>query len=248
MERGDINPVLALIKTSTVLEDAASHADLVVEAVFEDLELKRSIFGRLDSICHERVTLASNSSGFGPSEYASATKRPERFAGAHYLYPPHLLPLVKIVRGERTSDETVAVVYSLLKATGKNPVVVQHETPGFIVNRLQTALQREALYLVEQGTASAQDVDIAVRASFGRRLPFVGPFESVEIQGDLQTLSRVFDHIVHSLCSLRKPSPVLKEKIRRGEIGAKAGRGFYEWTQESLDASRRKLLRLLREG
>ncbi len=171
----EVQPALDKIRTSTSLEKAAGDADLVIEAVFEDLDLKRQVFHDLDRLCPQRTILGSNTSSLMPSMLASATKRPDRVLVVHYFFPPPLMPLVEIVRAESTADEVVETVYNVIKGIGKSPVVVQKEAIGFIANRLQAALLREALYIIEQGIASAQDVDVTVKQSFGRRLAVVGP-------------------------------------------------------------------------
>lgn len=145
--------VLHSIHPSTVLDDAVGDADVVVEAVFEQLEVKLDVFRRLDQLCPQRTILASNSSTLLPSKLAAVTRRPDRVLIAHYFNPPYLLPLVELVRHPGTSDATVALMYALLTKVGKKPAIVQKETPGFIGNRLQAALLREALSLVEQGIA-----------------------------------------------------------------------------------------------
>jgi 3-hydroxybutyryl-CoA dehydrogenase len=237
----DIQPILNRFQMTTVLEHAVSDADVVVEAVFEDLELKKRIFKELDRFCPECTILASNASGFIPSEYASATNRADRVVGTHYFSPAHLIPLVEIVRSKSTSDATVETIYKLLKTTGKLPVIVQKETPGFIANRLQAALQREAFYIIDQGIASPQDIDIAVKASFGLRLPFVGQFEHLEMYADYEMVLKVFNYIIPDLCSSKQPPPVLMDKVKNGELGGKTGKGFYDWTPESLEARRKQL-------
>ena len=237
----DIQPVINRLHLTTRLEDAASDAEVTIEAVPEDLELKRQIFRRLDGICPERSILASNTSSFKPSEYAKATNRPDRVVGTHYFYPPHIMPLVEIVRGPSTSDATVETMYDLLKSSGKTPVIVQKEVPGFIGNRLQCALQREAFYIVEQGIASPQDVDIVAKTSFGPRMPFAGLFEMMEMQGDYELLLTVWNHICPDLCSSKEPASLLTGMVKRGELGSKTGKGFYDWTPESADARRKEL-------
>jgi 3-hydroxybutyryl-CoA dehydrogenase len=235
-----VSEALARIRTTTVLADAVGNADLVVEAVFENLELKREVFSALDRLCPPHTILASNTSTLMPSLLATATRRPERVLVTHYFYPPSLLPLVEVVRGERTAEGVVQAVCALLRRMGKSPIVVQKEAPGFIANRLQFALQREALYIVEQGIATAQDVDRAVRDGFGRRLAFAGPFEIAEPVGwdlELQIQRYLFPDLAGSLT----PSPLVVQKVEGGELGVKTGRGFYDWTPESAEAWRRRM-------
>ena len=242
---GEVPSTMDRIQTTTVLEEAAADADLVVEAVFEDLTLKQRIFRELDSICPECTILASNTSSLMPSMLASATERPDRVLVAHYFYPPYLLPLVEIVRSEFTSDETVDTIYELLKAVGKSPIVVQKEALGFIANRLQVALFREALHIVERGIATAQDVDIAVKNSFGRRLAVAGPLEMLEQQAGWDMVLQIAGYILPDLDGSTEICPLVLEKVERGELGAKTGKGFYEWTPESAEAWRKKMMEAL---
>jgi len=241
---GQIPAALSRIRCTTALEEAAAEADLVVEAVFESLHLKQEVFGDLDRLCPERTILASNTSTLMPSMLASATRRPDRVLVAHYFYPPSLLPVVEVVPSEQTSPETVATVYGLLKRVGKSPIVVRKEALGFIANRLQFALQREALHIVEQGIASPQDVDIAVRDGFGRRLAVAGPFEIAEPIGwDLEL--RIHGLLFPDLCASAAPSPLVVQRVEQGELGMKTGRGFYTWTPEDAEAWRKRMAAVL---
>ncbi len=238
---GEVQPALDRIQTSTSLEKAAGDADLVIEAVFEDLDLKRQVFRDLDRLCPEHTILGSNTSSLMPSMLASATKRPDRVLVVHYFFPPPLMPLVEIVRAESTADEVVETVYDVIKGIGKSPVVVQKEAMGFIANRLQAALLREALYIIEQGIATAQDVDVTVKQSFGRRLAVFGPIEMAEVQDGWDVIQQIDTFILPELDVSKQPSPVIQEKIDQGELGLKTGKGFYEWTPESAEAWRKKL-------
>lgn len=243
---GAVEPALERISYTTDLEEAAAASDLIVEAVYEDLELKQDVFRALDALAPARTILGSNTSTFMPSTLAAVTERPDRVLGIHYFYPPSLLPLVEVVRGPATSDETVGTVLELLRRVGKRPIVVQKEALGFIANRLQFALQREALYIVEQGIADPEDVDRAVKDGFGRRLAVAGPFEIAEPIGwDLEI--RIQRLLFPDLCTSPEPSPLVVEKVERGELGVKTGRGFYEWTEESAEAWRQRMAEALRE-
>lgn len=242
---GVVDPALDRITYTTDLREAAA-TDLVIEAVYEDLELKQDIFRALDALAPARTILGSNTSTFMPSTLAAVTERPDRVLGIHYFYPPSLLPLVEVVRGPDTSEETVDTVLGLLRRVGKRPIVVQKEALGFIANRLQFALQREALYIVEQGIADPEDVDRAVKDGFGRRLAVAGPFEIAEPIGwDLEI--RIQRILFPDLCASPEPSPLVVEKVERGELGVKTGRGFYEWTEESAEAWRQQMAEALRE-
>ena len=228
------------IRLTTVLADAVSSADVCIEAVLENLDVKHRIFAELDRLCPAHTILASNTSTFKPSRLAAVTKRPDKVLVTHYFNPPYLLPLVEIVRHDGTSDETVQTMHALLKNSGKQPAIVQKEVTGFIGNRLQAALLREALALVEQGVATPQDVDIVIKNSIGRRWAFAGVFEIFEIAGwDL--LLDICKQVQPELCRESEPSRLLTEKVTRGELGIKSGRGFYEWTPESAEALKARI-------
>ncbi|HEX5167288.1 MAG TPA: 3-hydroxyacyl-CoA dehydrogenase family protein [Thermomicrobiales bacterium] len=162
---------------TTSLAEAGSDADVVVEAVFENLELKQQIFAELDEVCPPHAILASNSSSYMPGKLAASTARPAQVLVAHYFNPPHLMPLVELVRHPETSDETVETMFALYMRIGKKPVIIQHEAPGFVANRLQMAIWREAANIVARGICAPQDVDTVVRYGFGRRYAAGGPFE-----------------------------------------------------------------------
>jgi len=219
---------------------AVTDADLVIEAVSEDLDLKRALFRDLDDWAPPRAILASNSSSFMPSLLAAATDRPDRVLVAHYFNPPHLLPLVELVRGEQTSDETIETMRALYQGIGKRPAVVQREAPGFVGNRLQMALLREALAIVEAGIATPGDVDTIIKNGFGRRLAVAGVFEVFEAAGWDLTLA-VADQLLPAIDRSPEPPQSLREKVARGELGLKAGKGFYEWTPEEAAALRRRV-------
>jgi 3-hydroxybutyryl-CoA dehydrogenase len=228
----------------TVFTDAVKEADVVIEAVFEDLKLKQEIFRLLDGACPSRTILASNTSTLLPGLLASVTRRPEKVLVAHYFNPPYLLPLVELVRQEKTSEETVQTMCALLRKIGKTPVIVQKEVPGFIGNRLQAALFREALAIVRDGIATPEDVDIVVKNGFGRRLAAAGVFEIWEIAGwDL--ISAICGNLFPDLDASTEIPPLLKGMVERGELGTKTGKGFYEWTPESTLALKRRIAQVL---
>jgi 3-hydroxyacyl-CoA dehydrogenase len=219
---------------------AVTDADLVIEAVSEDLDLKRTLFRDLDDWAPPRTILASNSSSFMPSLLAAATTRPDRVLVAHYFNPPHLLPLVELVRGEQTSDATIETMRALYQGIGKRPAIVQKEAPGFVGNRLQMALLREALAIVDAGIATPEDVDTIIKNGFGRRLAVAGVFEVFEAAGwdlTLAVASQLFPVIDRSA----EPPQSLREKVARGELGLKSGKGFYAWTPEEAAALRHRI-------
>lgn len=229
------------IRATTDLVEACDGVDLAIEAVYEELELKREIFQALGTSCPEDTILASTTSTFMPGQYAPASGRPERVIGAHYFNPPHLIPLVELIRGPETSDETLAAVEGLLRRIGKKPVLVRKEKLGFIGNRLQAALLREALWLVQDGVATAQDVDTVISSSIGRRWAIAGVFEIFDL-GGWDVVRSAATHIVADLESSAELPPILREKVERGELGVKSGKGFYEWTPESAKAAQERLV------
>jgi 3-hydroxybutyryl-CoA dehydrogenase len=231
----EIEAALSRIVTTTSLPEAACEADLIIEAVFEDLALKRDVFRDLDCLCPPRTILASNTSSYMPSLLAAATQRSDRVLVVHYFYPPPLMPVVELVRAATTSDDTLRVVYDAVKSTGKSPIVVQREVPGFIANRMQAALLREALSIVAQGIATAQDVDTAVKQGFGRRLAIKGPIEMAEVQDGWDVIQTIAQAIQPDLDTSASPSPIIAERIERGELGPRTGKGFYAWPAGAKD-------------
>jgi len=244
MEKGGEQSVLSRLKGVKSLEEAARGAHFVIEAVAEDMAIKKDIFSRLDGICPRESIFASNTSGLSITEMASVTNRPDKMVVTHFWNPPHLVPLVEIVRGEKTSEDTIAVTKELMLLLGKAPVLVQKEVPGFIGNRLQFALLREALHLVEQGVASAEDVDNVVKWSFGRRLPVTGPIETADL-GGLDVFLAICEYLLKDLCDSPEPSSLLLDTVKNGCLGAKGGKGLYNWTPETIakvKKAREKLL------
>ncbi len=235
-----VEAALKRIHVSDAFEAAVEGAEYVVEAVFEDLPLKQAIFRRLDQVCPPEVILASNSSSFTPTDYATGTTYPGRILGTHYFNPPYLVPLVEVVKGPATSEEAVTRATTLLKGLGKKVVLVRKESAGFIANRIQIALFREAFNVVEQGIATPEEVDLAIKNSFGRRLGVMGPFEQCDIIGadlKLAIYKALIPHISHS----QTPPPILETRVAKGKLGIKTGEGFYRWTPESARAMNRNL-------
>ena len=243
IDNGQAAPALERIALTTDLAAACARADFVVESVVEVLEIKEKLFARLDDICPDHTILASNTSSLMPTTLAAATQRPDRFLIAHYFNPPYLMPLVEIVRGEGTSDEVVDTVFNLYQKMNKRPIICQKEAVGFIVNRLQLALWREAFSIVERGIASPQDVDRAVKDSFGRRLGMVGPFELYEYIDGYDLTLQCEKYILPDIDTTKTSYPLLLEKVEKGELGAKTGKGFYEWTPEFTEKWRKRILK-----
>lgn len=243
---GQFDIVRRRISFTTDLDAGARDADLVIEAVNEDLELKRGLLARAADVAKHGAVLTSNTSSFMPSLIADAVPNPERFAITHYFNPPYLVPLVELVPGPATDPGLIDSLEGLYRFIGKNPVRVQREVPGFIANRLQAALGREAMALVEAGIASPQDIDTVVKYSLGRRLAVGGPFEIWEQIGwDL--VETIAGELFKEISNDPQPSKLLKEKVAAGDLGVKTGRGFYEWTDDSAEELRQRIGRALIE-
>lgn len=233
----DVEAVCARIRPSTALADAAG-ADLVVEAVPEDLALKHAIFGELDRLCPPPAVLAS-SSGQPASRLADRVRHRERMLAVHFWNPPQLIPLVEVCAGPETAPDVVPWVCEALRRAGKQPVVLDREIDGFLGNRLQFALLREALALWAAGVASAEAIDLAVKTSFGRRLAVTGPLESADL-GGLDTFHAFCTLLFPQLEAGAEPPAAMGRLVAEGHRGFSTGRGIYDW-------SRRDGAALLRE-
>lgn len=248
-----VAPVLSRIEFVTSMKDAVRDVQFVIEAVVEVLEVKQSVFADLDRYAPVDAILASNTSGMSVSDIAARTTHPERVVGSHFFYPHTVVPLVEVGYGRATSDEVVETAVALWKRCGKEPVVCRKDSNGFLVNRLQSALAREAMSLVANGVASAKDVDRAIRLGIGTRLPMVGTLEQRD-WGGLDVHCAAAASIYPTLEEAKSPLPIIADKVARGETGAKAGKGFYDWTGRDVEALRRKkqeqviaLMRALKE-
>lgn len=232
------------IQTTTDLALAVAQADVVIEAVSENIEVKQAVFAELDRLAPPDAILASNSSTYMPSEVGAKAKRRNRILVAHYFNPPHLLPIVELVRGPETDEAAVATMRELYLRIGKRPAVVQQEVPGFVGNRLQIALFREALSIVAQGIASIEDVDTVVRYGFGRRLAAAGPFEVADAAG-ADLWATVSTNLMPVIATDTEIPTFYREMLARGEAGMKAGKGFHPWTPEDADDARARMARVL---
>ncbi|HLQ26379.1 MAG TPA: 3-hydroxyacyl-CoA dehydrogenase NAD-binding domain-containing protein [Acidiferrobacterales bacterium] len=205
--------------------------EIVVECVPENLALKRQVFHELENYSRPDTILASNSSSFPISQIGGDLKNPARIAGLHFFMPAHLVPVVEVVRCETTDPALPEKLDALMRSLGKVPVQVRRDIPGFLANRIQHALMREALALVEDGIASVEDVDIAVRFGFGFRFLGAGPLLQKDLSGldiHYNAATTIYPH----LCNDSAPSKVLGERVRAGKLGVKSGEGFYAWTKE----------------
>jgi 3-hydroxybutyryl-CoA dehydrogenase len=233
-------PVVARITTEASLEEALAGADFVVEAAPEDLDLKRDLFERMSRAAGPETILATNTSVMSVDVIGNLAHDPGRVVGTHFWNPPYLVPLVEVTQGEMTRPTTVSSTMALLERAGKAPIHVKRDIPGFIGNRLQHALWREAISLVEHGVCDAESVDAVVKTSFGLRLPVLGPLENADLVGLDMTLA-IHDYVLPHLDSTPGPSPLLEQLVEAGDLGMKTGRGFRTWTPEESDAVRARL-------
>ncbi|GAA0485816.1 3-hydroxyacyl-CoA dehydrogenase family protein [Streptomyces olivaceiscleroticus] len=215
---------LARITTTTDL-DAAADADIVVEAVFEKIEIKREIFQELDKLVREDTVLASNTSAIPITKIAAATSRPERVVGAHFFSPVPMMQLCELVRGYKTSDETLATVREFAESVGKTCIVVNRDVAGFVTTRLISALVVEAAKLYESGVATAEDIDTACKLGFGHAM---GPLATADLTGVDILLHATENIYTESQDEKFAPPELMRRMVDAGDIGRKSGQGFYE--------------------
>ncbi len=233
--QNDIPAIMARIRPSTDLTASARKADFVLEAVSEVPEIKRAVFGQLDEICPQDTVLASNTSSLNIFEIARV-KSPERLIVAHWFAPPHIIPLVEVVPGPDTDARVVTFTADLMKRLGKKPLILEKFVPSFIVNRIQNSIGKAVWEMLENEWATPEQIDLAVKASLGIRLPIVGVVQSVDFTGlDLVAdIMRSHDRIV----------PLVEEKVKQGQLGAKTSKGIYDYggrTEEEILIKRDKL-------
>jgi 3-hydroxybutyryl-CoA dehydrogenase len=227
------------------LEDAVAEVGIVFECVVERLDVKQRLFERLGRLTRPGAVLASNTSVISIGEIGRHTVDPGRVVGTHWWNPPYLVPLVEVVEAEETRIETVEWTIDLLDAVGKSPVHVRRDVPGFVGNRLQHALWREAFALVGEGVCDAETLDRVVREGFGLRLAALGPMENADLVGLDLTLA-IHEYVLPHLDRTPGPVPILRQKVECGELGMKSGRGFLSWTDDEAQAVRDRLLAHLR--
>ena len=242
---GSDRAALANVDVVDSLEACVADADWVFEAAPEQLELKQQIFSEVDRAAPPDAILASNTSVIPIGQIMSRVKRRHRALGTHWWNPPYLVPLVEVVRTAETSDAAVAATMELLKSIGKAPVEVKKDVPGFVGNRLQHALWREAIALVAEGVCDAKTVDEVVKSSFGARLAVLGPLENADLVGTELTKS-IHSYVLPALDRSTTPSPYLDRLIEQGRLGFKSGEGFRKWTPEQQAALRERVTKHLK--
>lgn len=238
----DVEATLARVSTTLDLEEAVGDADFVLEAAVENMALKQEIFANLDRICGPEAVLATNTSVMSPTEIASKSQRRERIIGTHWWNPPFLIPLVEVVQTGETAPWVIELTMDLHRAIGKHPVHARKDVPGFIANRLQHALWREAVSIVENGIADAATVDESLKYGPGLRLPVLAPLENADLVG-LDLVLSIHDYVFPYLEDRHDASPLVRERVEKGELGFKTGgSGLQAWTPEQQKALRTNLL------
>ncbi|MFZ0932264.1 MAG: 3-hydroxyacyl-CoA dehydrogenase family protein [Syntrophobacteraceae bacterium] len=232
------------------IETLCRDVQYIIEAVREDPGTKKEIISEVERFAAADTIISSNTSAISITEISTALENKGRFLGTHFWNPPHVLPCVEVIKGGHTDDAIFGTVFSLMEKVGKAPVRVLRDVPGFLGNRLQHAMWREAISLCEKGIATAEDIDNVVKFGFGLRLAFIGPLETA----DLASLSLTHDiqkYLFPYLDASQQPSPLLSKLVTQGASGVKAGRGFYDWTPEKvrgiIESRDKVLLRILRE-
>lgn len=219
----------ALLERIRYSEDKACFegADLVVEAILEKLDVKHAFWAEISALVPEDAILASNTSGLSITAIAEVVKRPERFGGMHWINPPHLIPLIEVIQGKKTDDATAAAIRDMALAVEKKPVIVQ-DAPGFALNRIQLAVLRECLHIVEQGIATPEAVDDVMKYGLGMRYACLGPFEVCDL-GGLDIFYNIASYLFEDLADEKAPFGMLADRFEKGQYGVKTAAGFYDY-------------------
>lgn len=231
----DADLTLGRIASSDQLDGAVRDAQLVFEVVPERIDVKKQVLRKLDSACQDDTILASNTSTFKINELASATKKADKVIGTHWMNPPYLLPLVEVIPSAKTSNETTDTIRNFLTSVGKRPILCK-DTPGFIVNRMHSALLVEVISMVEEGIASMEDIDTAWTKHLGPRYCVVGPFQLLDSFG-LDTEYSQYSYLQKTLKDNKfSPPKLLSTKVRKRQLGLKTGKGFYDYSKKDLQS------------
>lgn len=213
-----------------------NRCQLVVESIVEDMAIKQDFWREVSALTPPDCVLATNTSGLSITAIATAVQNPGRFVGMHWFNPAHLIPLVEVISGQETAPETAEFIYALADSIGKKPIRVQKDAPGFIANRLQLAILREALHIAESGIGSVEDVDRCMKYGLGLRYACLGPFEVCDL-GGLDTFYHIAQYLFPDLSDVKRPTPLLAGLYQSGAYGVKAGRGFYDYSAGKADAA-----------
>jgi 3-hydroxybutyryl-CoA dehydrogenase len=223
-----------VVKHTTDLRDALEDVNIVVEAISEDLQAKRELFAAAEGLVSPNVVLASTTSGIDVDLIADHASHPERFVIMHFWNPAHLIPLVEVLAESSAPPKLVDACCEFLRRIGKHPVKLREYVPGFLGVRLQQAVVREAIALLEAGIASSEDIDAATRMSFGARFPVLGPLETSDL-GGLDVIAAIHEYLLSDLDCSKAPQSPLLNAIAAGNLGVKTGRGFYDWTTRNAE-------------
>ena len=245
--REQIPEILSHISFVDTIEETADFADIVFEGIIEKLEIKQDYFARMDKIFPVTTVLATNTSAISITEIAEKAEHKERIIGTHYWNPAYLIPLVEVIKTKYVSDETVKITYDLLKEAGKRPVIVKKDVPGFLANRMQHALFREALSIIEQDIADPADVDDAIKYGFGMRLGICAPVEVMDM-GGLDLTYNIHKYLFPHLENSTTPSRLLTDNIEKGNLGFKTGKGLMTWSPEEVEKANKDLTEGLIKG
>ncbi|MCL2110973.1 MAG: 3-hydroxyacyl-CoA dehydrogenase family protein [Clostridiales bacterium] len=240
MTGADADAILSRMSFTDNMEEAVSDADFVVECVPEDMEIKQNFFRDIEPMVKKTCILATNTSVMSVTGIASKCQDRTRVVGAHFWNPPYLIPLVEVIKGDETSMEVMDATYDYLKKIGKKPVRCMKDVQGFVANRLQHALWREALYMVEAGIADAATVDEALKYGPGLRWPHLGVLENVDMIGADLSLA-IQKNVIPYLADNKEPSSLLVKLVEEGKLGFKTGEGYQKWTEDEAAASRKSL-------
>ena len=244
---GDDETAAERVQPCRSLAESVGDADVVVEAVAEDLAVKQATFADIEQAAPGKAILASNTSVIPITAIMQGLRDRSRALGTHWWNPPYLVPLVEVIGTQWTSQAAVDQTMALLASVGKTPVHVKKDVPGFVGNRLQHALWREAIALVEEGICDAETVDTVIKASFGRRLAVLGPLENADLVGTDLTLA-IHKTVLPAINSRPGPSPYLESLVTQGKLGMKSGEGFRKWSAEAQAALRARVLAHLKQA
>lgn len=206
------------------------EADLVMDCIGEEMQVKVDLFRRLPNAARRGAIFITTTSGLSITEMGRQSGCGERLVGTHFWNPPHLMPVVEVIRGDDTLEPVIDTVCAVVESLGKQPIRVNRDVPGFVGNRLLHALWREAINLVEQGIATPEDVDTVARMTFGLRMPVVGPLENMDLVG-LDLIEKIHGYLLADLSSEDHPAALLSEYVRENRLGMKSGHGFYDWSK-----------------
>lgn len=240
----EMGKIRGRIESSTDLEGSLEGSFFVSEAVSEDLDLKRKLFSIVETLVPPEAVLTSTTSGLDPDLISAGMTHKERFLVAHFSNPAHLMPFVELVPCGATSSMAMDFTRKLLEKAGLRPVSLSRYIPGFVFNRLQYALLREAMYLVDEGIVTPEAVDEAVTHGLGRRLAFTGPLRSADM-GGLDVFNKIASYLMPMLCSSGKVPGILSEPVAHGNLGCKTGKGIFVWTEEEIEATKKEREKIL---